>query len=251
MMRSAFRAGALAALSLQLLPIATPAYAGPSDYVRTPIVQQGEREIDFKAGTAKSKDGTRETAYSLGLGYGVTNWWFTEFYGKWHKQPGERTSFDAWEWENKFQLTETGKYPVEVGFLLELERPKDRAEGYEYKWGPILQMDLAPRVQANLNILIEKHIRTTTPSKAELGYQWQVKYRWQQNFECGMQGFGGVGPVSQWSPKDEQSHILGPAIFGRVRTGQREFIKYNAGLLFGTTNGSSRTTLRLQTEYEF
>jgi hypothetical protein len=251
MMRTAFRAGALAALSLQLLSLTTAAHAGPSDYVRTPIVQEGEREIDFKAGTAKNRDGTRESAWSLGLGYGVTNWWFTEFYGKWHKEPGERHSFDAWEWENKFQLTETGKYPVDIGFLLEIERPKDRSEGYEYKWGPLFQMDISPSVQANLNVLVEKHIRAATPSKAELGYQWQVKHRWQPNFEYGLQGFRGVGPVSHWSSKDDQSHILGPAVFGRVRTGQREFIKYNAALLFGATNGSPRTTLRLQTEYEF
>lgn len=250
-MRTAFRAGALAALSLQLAMLSCPVLAAPNDYVRTPIVQEGEREIDFKAGTAKNKDGTRESAYSLGFGYGVTNRWFTEFYGKWHKEPGEQSSFDAWEWENKFQLTETGRYPVDVGFLLEIERPKDRTEGYEYVWGPLFQMDLTPSVQGNFNVLVEKHIRSATPSKAQLGYQWQVKHRWQPNFEYGLQGFGGVGALSHWSPANDQAHILGPALFGRVRTGQREFIRYNAALLFGATGASPRTTLRLQTEYEF
>ena len=33
--------------------------------------------------------------------------------------PGESHGFDAWEWENKFQLIETGKYPVDIGLLLE------------------------------------------------------------------------------------------------------------------------------------
>jgi hypothetical protein len=250
-MRTAPLAGALAALSLQLPSFVTAAHAAPADYVRTPIVQEGEREIDFKAGTAKNRDGTRESAYSIGLGYGVTNWWFTEFYGKWHKQPGERSGFDAWEWENKFQLTETGKYPVDIGFLLEIERPKDRSEGYEYVWGPLFQADITPVIQANLNVLVQKHIRAATPSKAELEYQWQLKHRWQPNFEYGLQGFGSAGPVSHFSPKDEQSHTLGPAIFGRVRAGQRQFINYNAAVLFGVTNGSPRTGLRLQTEYEF
>ena len=250
-MRTAFRAGVLAALSLQLLSLATMAHAGPSDYVRTPLVQEGEREIDFKAGTAKNRDGTRESAYSLGLGYGVTSRWFTEFYGKWHKEPGEQSSFDAWEWENKVQLTETGQYPVDLGFLLEIERPKDRTEGYEFVWGPLFQMDVTPVIQANLNLLVEKHIRSATPSKAELGYQWQLKHRWMPDFEYGLQGFGSVGPLAHFSPKDDQSHSLGPSIFGSVRTGQHEFIKYKAAVLLGATNGSPRTTLRLQTEYEF
>lgn len=250
-MRTAIRAGALVALALSSLSASSIAMAGPSDYVITPIVEEGEREIDFKAGTAKSRDGTRESKYSVGLGLGVNSWWFTEVYAIWHKEPGERLSFDAWEWENKFQLTETGKYPVDIGFLFEIERPKDRSEGYEYRWGPLLQTDITPSVQANLNLLFEKHIRASELSKAELGYQWQVKYRWRPSFEFGLQGFGDVGPWNDWEPKSEQPHIGGPAIFGRIGLGGRQAIKYNAGLLFGLTDGAPRKTFRLQAEYEF
>ena len=160
-------------------------------------------------------------------------------------------TFDAWEWENRFQLTETGKYPVDVGFLLEIERPKDRSEGYEYRWGPLLQTDIGSDIQANLNLLIEKHIRASTAQAAELGYQWQVKYRWRPEFEFGAQGFGDVGPWNHWEPHSEQPHIAGPAIFGRFRVAQKQVIKYNAGLLFGLTDAAPRTTLRFQAEYEF
>ncbi len=225
--------------------------AGASDYVITPIVEQGEREIDFKAGTAKLRDGTRANKESLGFGWGATSWWFTELYAVWHKEPGERHGFDAWEWENKFQLTETGRYPVDVGFLFEIERPKDRSEGYELRWGPLLQTEFGSRVQANLNLLLEKHVRASQPSRAELGYQWQVKYRWQPSLEFGAQGFGALGPWRDGSPSSEQSHIAGPAVFGRIRVGERQVVKYNAGLLFGLNDGAPRNTFRLQAEYEF
>lgn len=248
-MRTALRAAALAALALSCVTL--PAIAGPSDYVATPIVEEGEKEIDFKAGTAKARDGSRESAYSVGLGWGVNSWWFTEVYAKSHKLPGENASFDAWEWENKFQLTETGKYPVDVGFLIEIERPRDRSEGYEYRWGPLFQMDITPMVQANLNLLVEKHVRAAAAGPAELGYQWQVKYRAQPAFEYGLQGFGDVGPWDSWEPKTEQPHIAGPAVFGQLRVGPHQKINYNAGLLFGLTHGAPRNTLRLQAEYEF
>lgn len=251
MIRNSVRAGALAALTLPLLWTSIPAIAGPSDYVHTPRVEEGEREIDFKLGTARNKDGTRESAWSLGLGYGVNSWWFTEFYGKWHKEPGERHAFDAWEWENKFQLTETGKYPVDVGFLLEIERPRDRSEGYEYKWGPLVQGDVTPMVQANFNVLVEKHVRAAAPSPAELQYQGQLKYRWRPDFEYGLQALGELGPVRHLSSTSDQSHTLGPALFGQIRMGQHEFLKYNAAVLFGATSASPHTTFRLQTEYEF
>jgi len=250
-MRTAVNAGALAALVVSCLAIPAVSRAAADDYVHTPIVEEGEKELDFRVGTAKNRDGTRETAYSLGLGWGVNRWSFTELYAKGHKLPGERNSFDAWEWENKFQLTETGKYPVDVGFLIEIERPRDRSEGYEYKWGPLLQTDITTKVQANLNIMIEKHIRAAVPSKAELGYQWQVKYRYQPEFEFGAQGFGDVGAWNHWEPSSEQPHIAGPAVFGKLRFGQKQVINYNAGVLFGLTHGSPRNTLRLQAEYEF
>jgi hypothetical protein len=250
-MRTAIQAGALTALVLSCLAAPSISLAGPADDVKSPIVEEGEREIEFKAGTAKARDGSRETEYALALGWGVNRWWATELEAKWHKEPGAVHTFDAWEWENRFQLTETGKYPVDVGFLLEIERPKDRSEGIEYRWGPLLQTDIGTNVQANLNLLIEKHIRTSTAGPAELGYQWQVKYRWQPEFEFGLQGFGEVGPWDRWEPRSDQTHIAGPAIFGRFKVGQKQVIKYNAGLLFGMTDASPRNTFRMQAEYEF
>lgn len=250
-MQAAIRAGVLLALATSSVYAPQPAIAGPADDVLSPLVVEGEREAEFKAGSAKLPDGKRESKYSASLGLGVTSWWFTEVAAIWHKQPDQRQSFDAWEWENRFQLTETGKYPVDIGFLFEIERPRDRREGYEYRWGPLFQADLAPDVQANLNLLLEKHIRTPTAEKAELGYQWQLKYRWRPEFEFGVQGFGNVGPWSHWEAGSKQSHIAGPAVFGRVKLGGRQVIKYNAGVLFGLTDGSPRNTLRLQAEYEF
>ena len=249
-MHTVRHAGALAALALSCLAFVRPAAAGPADYVVTPIVDEGERELDFKAGTRQLRDGGRESAWSLGLGYGANRWWFTEVYAKWHQEPGQPRAFDAWEWENKFQLTPTGKYPLDVGLLLEIERPKDRGEGYEVVWGPLLQTEWG-LWQGNLNLRIEKHIRAVEAAKAELGYQWQVKYRWTPALEAGVQGLGSVGPWNDWAAGKAQSHTAGPALFGRVKAGLHQAIHYHAGLLFGLNPASPRHTLRLQAEFEF
>src|SRR2546423_6863800 len=76
---------------------ATPALAlaGPADYVYTPAIEYGERELDFKIGTAKSSGEQRFSAASLGLGFGLTERWFTEFYTKFERGGGEGTRFDA------------------------------------------------------------------------------------------------------------------------------------------------------------
>jgi hypothetical protein len=115
----------------------------------------------------------------------------------------------------------------------------------------LLQTDIGKNFTANLNLLIQKHIRTTTPARAELGYQWQLRYHWRPEFDFGVQGFGEMGPWDHWEPTSLQSHIAGPAVFGEIKVFGEHEIKYNAGVLFGMTDGSPRNTLRLQAEYEF
>jgi len=250
-MRTAPRAGALSALALVRLTLPPAVQAGPADELVTPIVEEGEREVDFKAGTARLRDGTRDSQSVLGLGFGVTRWWFTEVYMLGRKLSGESWKTEASEWENRFQLTETGRYPVDFGLLLEIERPRTRSEGYEIRWGPLLQADLTTKLQANLNLLFEKHVRAEQGGKAELGYQWGLKYRYRPELEFGLMGLGDVGPWNDWEPHSEQPHSAGPIVFGRFKVGQRQTIKYNAALLGGLSDGAPRTTFRMQVEYEF
>ncbi len=247
-MRIAKLARALAALCPLL--VAPTIHAAPNGYVHSPIVEEGEKEIDFKWGVEKHRDGSSETATSVGLGWGATSWWSTELYAKWHREPGQASGFDAWEWENRFQLAPTGKYPVDFGFLLEIERPKDRSEGYELSYGPMLQAEWG-LLQGNLNLLWEKHVRASESFETELHYETQLKYRASEKFEWGAQALGSLGRWDHWAPSSQQEHKVGPAIFGKIKTAGSQAIRYNAGLLFGANHASPRTTLRVQAEYEF
>lgn len=224
------------------------AHAGPADYVYTPSVEQGEKEIDFKFGTADSNP--RKTLATVGFGYGVNAWWFTEAYVKYAKAGSDSLKYDAFEWENKFQLTETGKYPVDVGFITEIEIPRDSDEGIEIKVGPLFQTEFG-KLQLNGNVLFEKRFDAAASSPTEAGYQWQAKYRLQPHFEYGLQGFGSLGKWNDWDSASEQSHTMGPAVFGKFAIGDRQAIKYNAAWLFGLSDGASDNTFRLQAELEF
>ena len=85
----------------------------------------------------------------------------------------------------------------------------------------------------------------------ELGYQWQVKYRWRPEFDSGLQGFGDVGKWNDWDPRDVQTHTVGPAIFGKFPLGGQQVFKYNAAVLFKASSAAPDRTLRAQLEYEF
>ncbi len=236
--------------------LSTLTCAGPADYIYVPTVEQGEREIDFKAGSARNGGGDREQAASIGFGYAAGEYWFTEIYLKYAGASGDPTHYDAFEWENKFQLTETGKYPVDVGMITEIERPRRLGEpAYEFRFGPLFQSEFG-KLQLNGNLLFERRFRSssedpTVQHHTEIGYQWQVKYRWQQAFEYGLQGFGEMGRWNDWDPHDEQTHRLGPAVFGKIPLGNRQSIVYNAAWLLGAAPGAPDHTLRMQVEYEF
>jgi len=225
--------------------------AGPSDYVYVPSVSYGEREIDFKYGAWTQKPGNDGlSAASIGYGYGVSQRWFTEIYSKYQRPQGEPSRFDAWEWENKFQLTEAGEYPVDLGLIVELERPQDRSEGYEFRFGPLFQTEFG-KVQLNGNVLFQRNYRADAAAAMQLGYQWQAKYRWQPKLELGFQGFGELGQWNHWDPAGERSHRAGPAMFGKLALGDHQAIRYNAAWLVGASANAPSHNLRLQIEYEF
>lgn len=249
--------GALTTMSaaLGLAFSAQSAHAvNPSDYIYTPIVEQGEREIDFKFGTSKPKAESRESESSLGFGYGATSYWFTEFYVKYKRENtdgrGQATFFDAFEWENKFQLTPQGEYFFDLGFITEIERPEDRREGYEVRFGPLIQKEFG-KTQLNFNLLFERNYRAAESNPLRLLYQWQAKYRLSKEFEFGTQAFGEFGNVNHFLPKAEQTHVIGPAIFGKIPVGSHQAITYNAAFLFNIADSQHSRTFRTQIEYEF
>jgi hypothetical protein len=243
-------AGGLQALLCGLL-FAAPALAGPADYVYTPTVEYGEREIDIKYGSTTPAAGDRVQVASVGFGYGATQSWFTEIYVK-RERDGSQDATLA-EWENKFALTEPGKYPVDVGLVTELEAPISDNLPWEFKLGPLFQTEFG-KMQLNGNLLFERAFgkadESGVPYVTNMSYQWQVKYRLQQTFEFGMQGLGELGKWDNWSSRHEQSHVVGPAAFGKIRLGNNRAVKYNTAWLFGTGNAAPNHTFRVQIEYE-
>lgn len=241
-------------MSLLLLGslLSTSVQAGSADYVYMPTVEYGEREIDFKYGTETPPAGERAAVTSIGVGYGATEYWFTELYLKREAEGGSGITLA--EWENKFQLLETGKYPIDLGFITELETPVSGSGPNEIKVGPLLQGEVG-KVQLNLNLLFERAFGQAddsgTPFATNFLYQWQIKYRLQPSFELGLQGLGELGEWNNWASDSEQIHKAGPAVFGKIPLGGREAIKYNAALLKGTSTAASDTTFRMQVEYEF
>jgi hypothetical protein len=228
------------------------AHAGPASAIYSPTVIAGEREIDFKFGQTDAVAGTRAQAGSIGFGYGMRENWFTEIYLKREREGSEDATLA--EFENRFQLTETGKYAVDVGLLSEIEIPLHGTAAKEIKLGPLLQTEIG-KLQLNGNMLLE-HVfgqadESGAPYATTLNYQLQAKYRWRRVFEFGVQTFGALGKWDDWSQQQQQGKNVGPAVFGKVSLGGRQALQYNAAWLFRANEVAPAHTFRAQIEYEY
>ena len=227
-------------------------HAGPSDYVYTPHIERGELELDIKYGVASSNVGVHPQAASIGVGYGVTDHWFTEGYLKQKHNAGGDSTYV--EWENRFLLVGGQEAPVDIGWVSELEAPLTGGAPWEVRAGPLFQSK-SGKWQLNGNIIFEHAFggadADSVAQATNIGYQWQTRYRAGGAFDLGIQGFGEMGKWDQWSKTPEQNHRMGPAVFGKVVFGEHQAIKYNAACLAGITDAAPNTTLRMQMEYEF
>ncbi len=223
-----------------------------SDYLLLPTVNQGEREIDWRGGFASSGPSPNGQAdYALGFGVGVTAHWFTELAVRYSQKQGSSLALKDVSWENILQLAEPDEWPVDVGIALEVERSSQSQDQLELTGGALLQKEFG-LLQGNFNVLFSHVTEGTAPSTSRIHLQWQLKYRYSEPLEFGVQGFDSLSsPQTTWAPYSEQVHRMGPVALGRFKFGHERSLTYNAGFLFGTTARSPDRTLRFQLEYEF
>jgi hypothetical protein len=228
--------------------LAAGAQADPADYVFIPYTTAGERVLAYAAGLAHDRDGGgREAQQTASLGWAPTARWFTSVYAGWTSEDGAGYVFDEASWLNHVQLAAPGAWPVDVGVLCELERPRDRDEGTGLTCGPTFELD-TDRFQFDLNPLLEKHFGAADPEPASLAYQWQAKRLVGRGLELGAQGFGDLGPWNHWAG---QSHTLGPVVFMKWPLADGHTLQLDAGVQFGLGAGAPRDVLRRRVQHEF
>ncbi|HSY26131.1 MAG TPA: hypothetical protein VK832_01390 [Burkholderiaceae bacterium] len=234
---------------LLLLMVTNHASADPDDSIFTTYSENGERQIDFRMGAINQSGQATQSASTVGYGYGVTDYWFSELYIGYVRSGSGGTDFDSAALQNTFRLTDE-QSPVEIGLYTEIEYEADRTAGYQLTFGPLLQGDIG-LTRLNFNLLFQRNYLADFPNPLQLGYQWQIKHHWNFPVDFGLQGFGEFGQWNHWAPRDEQSHRLGPGIFGKVSLGEHRVINYNAAILFDAFDQQHATTFRTQVVYGF
>lgn len=240
----------LATLTLFVVSI-SPAHA--IDKLYKPYVEKGEWETEY-FGT-KSFDGNdaKDDAqkHQLSLGYGVTDYWKTELYASFEKDPQTSMTFDSWEWENVFQFTRRGEYWVDAGGSLAYEwTPRsDRPDKVEAR--VILAKDIGPTSHI-LNLIAEKDVGSGPRDNLEGGFIWSSRYNYSSWFQPGFEIDSDFGELSHTGKFDAQNHYVGPVAYGKLPFGDEpdEGLGYRVGYLYGVSNAAADGQFIAQLEYE-
>lgn len=222
--------------------------------VYAPYVEKGEAEVEYQGFRTFDGDPSKDNAqgHEVGLGYGVTDYWSTEFSGNWTKDAGGTTHFDATEWENIFQLTEQGRYFADFGLYAEYEHVRNRSnDADEIAFGPLIAKDIG-QTSNTINVIFERQLGAHAEGGVGLTYRLQSRWRLDPLFEPAIEAYGEFGRVNDFEAGRDQEHRIGPAFQGAVAApaGLPGKLRYDVGYLFGVTQATSDGTLKATLEYE-
>lgn len=235
-----------AAIILACGTILFPSSAHATKKVYTPYVEKGEVELEAKYGYAIDKDNDVEGEFKqkYAIGYGLTDFWFSELYGEWEKEgeDGADIEFTAIEWENKFQLTNPGQYWADFGALVEYVHNTDGgADKVELKG--LVAKDIGKFSHA-INLIAEREVGEKSSDEIEFGTAFNSRYRYSPQFEPGIEMYNDFGDFE--GGFDDHKHMIGPVVQGKIFNN----IGYDTGVLFGISDAAPDATLKLLLEYE-
>lgn len=219
--------------------------------IYSPTIEKGELEIEARghvdSDSNSAADGARQDKYEIG--YGFTNWWFSSIFAEYERAPGEPFKHAATSWENIFQLTEPGKYWLDVGAYLEYEDPVGNAPR-KIETKLLLEKPVGQFVNT-ANIVLERQIGGGASNDVGLSYAWRTKYKMRPEFEPGIEIYGDLGTFDELNAGNKQSLQLGPVFAGKYGLGGRSKLGYEFGYLFGLSSASPAGTVKWLLEYEY
>jgi len=239
----------VAAMFLMGLAISMQPIDAEAKKVYSPIVEEGEVEVEYYLDYAIDNDPTKNTnaRHQFELEWGVTDRWKTAIYGDFRKRPKQGFAYQGLKWENIYQLFEQGEYWLDAAAYIEYIIPKNslnKPDAVEFKL--LLEKEVGRSVHTS-NLIFKQEIGSNANNNTSVAYSWRSKWRRARSWEPAIEIYGSLGELSNTKPLAKQSHQIGPVFMGKLRNG----FNYEVGYLFGLTSASDLGAIKLVLGYEF
>jgi hypothetical protein len=145
------------------------------------------------------------------------------------------------------RFAEKGELPVDLGLYAEAEFPRHDVNHDEFELRGILEKDVN-KWTFDINPILEKGIRGGAKGgDTELHYAASAIYRLNERWHPRLDFFGDFGPLKNFDSRDQQIHLISPAVDIRFGHG----LSASLGVAFGQTRASEQQIVRARVEWEF
>ncbi|MGF1611685.1 MAG: hypothetical protein ACFCUQ_19945 [Kiloniellales bacterium] len=237
-----------------------------------PEVERGRFELEGLNGVVLDdlETGEARSAHEIAIGYAPLSFWKTKIAVEIAKPEGENAEYEAFEWENVI-LFPFGKHAKghghdhghdhdeffsfgAAGLYVALEVPNEGGiDSGAIEVGPIVEMSFGP-VQVVANLFVEVPFEDDEDPGLSYALSAAIPVA---KFEpvalaAGFEAHGGAeGVFGAATPIDDNSHVIGPALYGDIDLGRGRVLEPRVALLFGLTDGSPDTVLSFNIELKF
>ncbi|HEX7968635.1 MAG TPA: hypothetical protein VF502_10465 [Stellaceae bacterium] len=250
MPKSVWGAPALFAAVLAGLTVAGPAPA--ADFkINPPSLEPGEVSLEDNSAVVTSRGRSNDSKHShfAELGYGVTEYWWTEVEGHWASGE-DGLKFRTVDFENAFRVLRQGTWWPETAIFVEYDHAVDRSSPEQATLGGLFRKDFGPSSTV-LNVLFDHDLGRNAMSGVRLRYTGISTWQIVPAFAPGVEVFGEAGRLLSFTSVNGPDHRLGPALSGGMDIAGLGELGYNIAYLFGLAPTSPNGTVVWRLEFDF
>jgi hypothetical protein len=145
------------------------------------------------------------------------------------------------------RFAEKGELPVDLGVYAEVEFPRMEDNDAELELRGIIEKDLG-KWTLDINPIFEKVLKGVEKNEGwELQYAASVIYRLDERWHPRLDFFGDFGTLRDFEGRDEQKHLISPAVDIMFGHG----LSATFGVAYGQTKASEQQLVRARVEWEF
>jgi hypothetical protein len=198
-------------------------------------------------GSKKTGDGTRPTNHAwhetIEITHGFNDWFETGFYVFTSARNGSGLDFVGTHIRPRFRIPPKWKWTVGVSLSQEIGYVRRQFSEDTWSWEirPIVDRNIG-RWYVAFNPALERVLKGPG-TKRGFGFSPNVKvaYSFTKKIDGGVEYYGGLGPLSHFDPKSEQTHQIFPAIDLNVSPKW----EFNFGVGIGMTRSTDHLILKM------
>lgn len=220
-----------------------------SKNVTSPGITAGQTTAEWKGEYIVDDDSRRDGAWKekLVVSHGFAPFWQSEIeaVAAHGGAPGADTELTNIEWKNKFRFAPPGEYWVDTAMRVSYSlNTAGDADSIEVKFIGAKEFT---RTGHRGNLIFSREVGEDADNAVEWGLSWSSRYKCSDGFQPGFELHSDFGEIGNEGKFDDQDHRLGPVFYGAL--GKR--VSYDAGYLFGISDGAPDGTMKAIFKYKW